>query len=74
MIEAIEKAGLNRAKIRDALVEVEEYHGVTGHMVFDDIFNDISPASLAVLEDGEWEYYTREELDIPESARTTIAK
>ena len=74
VIEAIEKAGLNRAKIRDAMVEVREYHGVTGHMKFDAAFNDVSPASLAILENGEWNFYTHDELDIPDATRTSLAR
>lgn len=67
LIQAVEKAGLNRAKIRDAIAETKEFEGVTGPIVFDAIYNDISPASLAVLENGRWVYSTREELGIPKS-------
>lgn len=74
VIQAIEKAGLNRAKIRDVLAETSEYHGVTGLIQFDAAFNDVSPATLAILENGQWNYYTREELDIPDMVTTTLAK
>ncbi len=67
LIESIEKAGLNRAKIRDALAEIRTWHGVTGEMFFDAIYNDISPAYLALLENGEWVYRSREELDLPKT-------
>jgi branched-chain amino acid transport system substrate-binding protein len=62
VIEAIERAGLNRALIRDELAELTKYHGVTGNMEFDPIFNDISPASLAVAENGKWKFYFRQEI------------
>jgi ABC-type branched-subunit amino acid transport system substrate-binding protein len=35
LLDSICKAGLNRARIHDALAGIEEYDGVTGHMVFD---------------------------------------
>jgi branched-chain amino acid transport system substrate-binding protein len=62
LIEAIEKAGLNRARIRDALQEVKQYHGVTGEILFDAIQNDVSPATLAILEKGKFNFYTPEDL------------
>jgi branched-chain amino acid transport system substrate-binding protein len=33
LLDSICKAGLNRARIHDALANIEEYDGVTGHMV-----------------------------------------
>lgn len=61
VIQAIEKAGLNRALIRDELARMETHHGVTGHKIFDPIFSDISPACLAIIENGEFAFYTKEE-------------
>jgi branched-chain amino acid transport system substrate-binding protein len=61
LIEAIEKGGLNRAKIRDELANIKHYDGVTGRKEFDAVFNNISPAALAVLEKGRWVFYSREE-------------
>ncbi|HOJ59755.1 MAG TPA: ABC transporter substrate-binding protein [bacterium] len=63
-IQAIEKAGLNRALIRDELARVATYHGVTGVKIFDPIFNNISPAYLARLENGEFKFYSREDLGL----------
>ncbi len=75
VIDAIEEAGLNRAKIRDVLAETKTYHGVTGKIVFDAVFSDVSPACLAVLENKEWSFYKRAELEIPDSVpKTTLAK
>lgn len=62
VIEAIERAGLNRALIRDELAVITKYNGVTGTMEYDPIFNDISQASLAVAENGKWKFYSREEI------------
>jgi ABC-type branched-subunit amino acid transport system substrate-binding protein len=73
VIDAIEEVGLNRAKIRDALAAMKTYEGATGEIVFDAIYNDVSPASMAILENGEWKIYNREELDIPD-ARTSMAR
>ncbi len=70
LIEAIEKAGLNRALIRDALAEVKRYNGVTGEIVFDPIQNDVSPACLAILENGKFNFYAPEELFGPEQPKT----
>lgn len=61
-IEAIEKAGLNRAKIRDALAEVKTYRGVTGVKEFDVVLNNISPPYLAVLKDGQFLFHSRDEV------------
>jgi len=75
VIEAIEHAGLNRAKIRDYMAKMGTYRGVTGEIRFDDAFNDVSPGTLAILENGEWNFYTRNELDIPSAVpKTTLAK
>jgi branched-chain amino acid transport system substrate-binding protein len=62
VIEAIEAAGLNRARIRDALAEIKRFDGVTGEIEFDPIQNDVSPGALAILENGTFKFYTREQL------------
>lgn len=62
LIDAIEKAGLNRAKIRDELAKIKTYAGVTGKKEFDPVYNNITPAVLAVLEKGKWKFYTHEEI------------
>jgi ABC-type branched-subunit amino acid transport system substrate-binding protein len=56
LIEAIERAGLNRALIRDELMAVTSWHGVTGEKVYDAICSNRSPALLAVVEDGAWTF------------------
>jgi len=66
LIQAIEKAGLNRAKIRDALDEyrIHPYHGVTGMIILNDIYTDVGPISIAIVKNGKFEFYSEEELGI----------
>jgi branched-chain amino acid transport system substrate-binding protein len=58
LIEAVRTAGLNRARIRDALFAVGNWHGVTGEIRFDTNMNDIRPPWLAEVRDGRFRYYT----------------
>jgi ABC-type branched-subunit amino acid transport system substrate-binding protein len=62
IISAIETAGLNRALIRDELVKMQSYKGVTGKKEFDAVFTNRSPAILAILRNGKFEFYTKEEI------------
>ncbi|UCH61999.1 MAG: ABC transporter substrate-binding protein [Fidelibacterota bacterium] len=62
IIEAIEKAGLNRALIRDQLAAMSNYEGVTGRIELDAVFSDRSPAFLAILKDSKLEFYTQDEI------------
>jgi len=56
VIEAIERAGLNRALILDELMAVKTWHGVTGTKVYDPICSNRSPAFLALVKDGAWSF------------------
>ena len=60
LIEATERAGLNRALIRDELVAMNPYYGVTGVQIYDAVLSDRSPATLAVLLNGKFEFYSRQ--------------
>jgi len=62
IIEAIRQVGLNRAKIRDALVRMRNYQGVTGRKDLDAVYSNRSPAYLAVLENGHWRFCSRADL------------
>jgi branched-chain amino acid transport system substrate-binding protein len=62
LIEATERAGLNRALIRDELVSMNPYHGVTGMQIYDAVLSDRSPATLAVLKNGRFEFFSRQEV------------
>jgi branched-chain amino acid transport system substrate-binding protein len=52
LVEATRKAGLNRARIRDALYEVRRFEGVSGRIRFDTTQNNVSPVILGHVENG----------------------
>jgi branched-chain amino acid transport system substrate-binding protein len=56
LLESICRAGLNRARIQDALDQVYEYDGVTGHMVFDPNNKNVSPLFLGTVHNGAISY------------------
>jgi branched-chain amino acid transport system substrate-binding protein len=56
LLDSICKAGLNRARIHDALANIEEYDGVTGHMVFDPNQKNVSPMYLGTVHNGAVTY------------------
>lgn len=56
-IASIEKAGLNRALIRDVLTDLKTfqgYEGVTGKMVFDKTWNNVRPIFMAEVRNGKF--------------------
>jgi len=59
LISAIEKAGLNRGRIMEALrdYQMKSYDGVTGKAFFDHTLNNISPVTMARVKDGKFEYW-----------------
>lgn len=56
LIAAIRRAGLNRARIRDALYECQRYDGVSGAIEFDATLNDVGAVYLATVENGTFAY------------------
>jgi branched-chain amino acid transport system substrate-binding protein len=56
LLDSICKAGLNRARIHDALAAIEDYDGVTGHMVFDPNQKNVSPMYLGTVHNGSITY------------------
>ena len=56
LLDSICKAGLNRARIHDALANIEEYDGVTGHMVFDPNQKNTAPLYLGTVHNGAITY------------------
>ena len=56
LLDSICKAGLNRARIHDALADIEDYDGVTGHMVFDPNQKNVAPMYLGTVHDGAITY------------------
>jgi len=56
LLDSICKAGLNRARIHDALANIEHYDGVTGPMVFDPNQKNVSPMYLGTVHNGAITY------------------
>jgi branched-chain amino acid transport system substrate-binding protein len=56
LLDSICKAGLNRARIHDALADIEEYDGVTGHMIIDPNQKNVAPMYLGTVHDGAIAY------------------
>jgi branched-chain amino acid transport system substrate-binding protein len=56
LLDSICKAGLNRARIHDALADIEEYDGVTGKMVFDPNQKNVAPMYLGTVQHGAITY------------------
>jgi len=56
LLDSICKAGLNRARIHDALADIETFDGVTGHMVFDPNQKNVAPMYLGTVHNGAIAY------------------
>ena len=56
LLSSICKAGLNRARIHDALADLEEYDGVTGRMVFDPNQKNVAPMYIGAVHNGSISY------------------
>jgi ABC-type branched-subunit amino acid transport system substrate-binding protein len=56
LLDSICKAGLNRARIHDALANIEEYDGVTGHMIFDPNEKNVAPLFIGTVRNGAITY------------------
>jgi branched-chain amino acid transport system substrate-binding protein len=56
LLDSICRAGLNRARIQDALDQVYRYDGVTGPMVFDPNNKNVRPMVLGTVHDGKITY------------------
>jgi len=66
LVWAIQVAGLNRAKIRDVLAyRTQPWQGVTGDIVLSACLDDVGTVYLAQREQGQWQFKSREDLDIP---------
>ncbi len=60
IVKAVQMAGLNRAKIRDVLLDLktfQHYHGVTGEYDFDPSWNNIRQIYMAEVHQGKFEFY-----------------
>jgi hypothetical protein len=56
LLDSICKAGLNRARIHDALADIEQYDGITGPMRFDPNQKNVAPMYLGTVHDGTITY------------------
>ncbi len=56
LLDSICAAGLNRARIHDALADIQEYDGVTGHMVFDPNQKNVAPMYMGTVHNGTISY------------------
>jgi hypothetical protein len=56
LLDSICKAGLNRARIHDALANIEEYDGVTMKMVFDPNLKNTAPLYIGTVHNGAITY------------------
>jgi branched-chain amino acid transport system substrate-binding protein len=52
LVAAIRKAGLNRTRIRDSLVELSPWRGVTGEVQWDPTGSNTRPVTLGTFNDG----------------------
>ncbi len=69
MMEAINHAGPNRFRVRDYLATLDEWDGVTGHMIFDARWDNIAPISTAEYKQGKWHFEPFPELKRPARPR-----
>ncbi|MBI5384203.1 MAG: ABC transporter substrate-binding protein [Verrucomicrobia bacterium] len=56
MIQGVRATGPNRYRIRDYLAGLDEYDGVTGHMIFDGRWDNIVPIATAQFREGKWHF------------------
>jgi branched-chain amino acid transport system substrate-binding protein len=65
LIAAIRKAGLNRARIMDALREygMKRYQGVSGTAFFDYTLNNIAPVTFSRVKNGQFVYWPEQRTD-----------
>jgi hypothetical protein len=74
LLDSICKAGLNRARIHDALANIEEYDGVTGHMVFDPNQKNVAPLYLGTVHNGAITYRVATMEKPPAVVQTPLAR
>jgi ABC-type branched-subunit amino acid transport system substrate-binding protein len=55
LVDAIRKAGLNRVQIRDALVELTPWEGISGSVVWDPLGQNVRPVRLGTYQEGSVE-------------------
>lgn len=70
LLDGIRQAGLNRVLIRDQMLGLKTYRGVTGTMLFDPTHNDIGPIWMAEVRNGKFVFSPT---PLSESTRLTRA-
>lgn len=60
LINSIKKAGLNRALVRDELTSIRQVEGITGDIILDDSWNNVSQVWLAEYQEGEFHFWPYE--------------
>jgi len=70
LIAAIEKAGLNRGRIMDALraYGMKRFQGVSGTAFFDYTLNNIAPVTFAEVKNGHFVYWPEHRTDWKDGA------
>ena len=74
LLDSICKAGLNRARIHDALANIEAYDGVTGHMVFDPNQKNVAPLYMGTVHGGAITYRIASMEKPPAVEQTPLAR
>ncbi len=74
LLDSICKAGLNRARIHDALAGIDAYDGVTGHMVFDPNQKNVAPMYLGTVHNGAISYKVATMEKPPAVGQTPLAR
>jgi branched-chain amino acid transport system substrate-binding protein len=70
LLDSICKAGLNRARIHDALANIETWNGVTSTMVFDPNQKNVAPMYLGTVHDGTITYRPAPKEKTPPAAQS----
>ncbi len=73
LLDSICRAGLNRARIHDALANIEAWDGVTGKMVFDPNQKNVAPMYIGTVHNATISYrrVPMDKVLPPETAATT---
>ena len=74
LLDSICKAGLNRARIHDALADIGVYDGVTGHMIFDPNQKNVAPLFLGTVHNGAITYRVAKMDKEPDPTQTADAQ
>jgi len=74
LLDSICKAGLNRARIHDALADLEQYDGVTGHMIFDPNQKNVAPMYLGTVHNGAVTYRVASMEKTPAAANAAVTQ